>query len=70
MPQLTVKTEYIEKLKALGVYDQWLANVKAQYDDRNELYIHITRFKDILYYPFHWPDTIEGKDFWGKIYES
>lgn len=70
MPEVKVKTEWIKKLKQLGVYDQWLFNVKEQYGYRHELYIHITRFKDLLNYPFAWPQTPEGNDFWCELYDS
>lgn len=33
MPSITVKTEYVVKLKQLGVYDKWLANVQYQWGD-------------------------------------
>lgn len=33
MPKLTVPTPYIKKLKELGIYNEWLDEVKKQWDN-------------------------------------
>ena len=62
MPQLKVKTEYIEKLKQLGIYDAWLANVKA--DDRDiykldAMYENSANFNQFINSSFSWGKTPE-----------
>lgn len=73
MSQITVKTEYIEKLKALGVYDAWLANVKAQYNKYGGVFTttgEVGSFYDLIDRPLLWQDTKEGVVFWKKIANS
>lgn len=74
MPKLKVKTEYIEKLKALGVYEKWLSNVKIQWDTEDcwlrERKTKIDFFSDLINYSFRYQDTPEGQTFWYTISES
>lgn len=76
MPTFKVKTEYIEKLKQLGVYDEWLTNVKANWDDWNkevggvELMIYIfptTSFDHLIHWSFNWNNSPEGMKYWREI---
>ena len=32
MPKIKIRNVYIKKLKELGVYDEWLSEVKRQFD--------------------------------------
>lgn len=69
---LTIKAEYLEKLKALGVYDKWLSNVKAQYDGK---YRRKTSTADSFYdllemCSFRWDKTPEGHNFWEALSNS
>lgn len=72
---LTIKPEYLEKLKALGVYDQWLSNVKAQYAKRGEWcciepdkMLKADSFYSLIKnYSFKWNDSPEGFDFWYRV---
>ena len=71
MPKLTIKTEYVEKLKKLGCYDEWLANVKAAWGTEGcwlESPDHeIETWWDVINLAFTWDITPEGKSFWEKI---
>lgn len=72
MPQITVKTKHIELLKALGVYDQWLFNMKEQSilltDDDKQHMQETPRF--LIIYAFNWDITTEGSAFWEDVYEK
>lgn len=72
MPTLKVRTEYIEKLQKLGVYDQWLANVKAwHHSDQSLINIHTsTRFSELIASSFGYSGTPEGAAYWMKIGDS
>lgn len=76
MPNIKVKTEYINKLKQFGVYDQWLENVKNQWDEMERIYpISHNCLKDsfgqtlhsILAYAFVYTETPEGTAWWNHI---
>lgn len=69
MPTLKVKTKYIDKLKALGCYDKWLANVKDQWGTAGgwSADVEYTNFNDVIYFAFTWFNTPEGQDFWADI---
>lgn len=69
MPKITVKTEYIDKLKQLGVYDAWLANLKNETispADEKDMYEAID-FQTLIKASFIWTDATEGFDFWAEI---
>jgi hypothetical protein len=69
MPQLTIKTEHIEKLKKLGVYDKWLENVKAR-NHTDEVLERMNRYQSfavLISGSFIWEDTQEGDAFWREI---
>lgn len=72
MPQITVKTEWVDKLKALGVYDKWLANVKAQFPIYGNRFTggYIQSFYELINCPLIWGNTPEGNSFWSKIANS
>lgn len=67
MPAIKVKTVYIEKLKALGVYDQWLANMKLQFEVRMIFFTAITDFNSFISATMLWTDTPEGSVFWKNV---
>lgn len=71
MPTLTIKTESIEKLKSLGVYEKWLSNVKAQwgtYEQTQQITSNYrTALYDLLLYAFKWDITPEGNDYWAHL---
>lgn len=70
MPQLKVKTVYIEKLKALGVYDQWLENLKKQWSivkDRKTMLEASPNFNSMISRSFLWTTATGGGDFWLDI---
>ena len=74
MPELKVKTASIEKLKQLGVYDAWLANVKIQwgtYKSTQEITHNFrTSIEDLLLYGFDWKKANEGNDYWSNLYHE
>lgn len=70
MPQLKVKTIYIEKLKALGCYDKWLSNVKIQFDSDDCQSVMWTDWHEFINWSFSWIDTPEGHGVWDKIADS
>lgn len=72
MPNLTLKTEYIDELKQLGIYDKWFANLKKQWSDNNRRHLttQVDNFADLIYYSFCWDDSIEGADFWSDIFNN
>lgn len=64
MPEIKVKTEYIKKLRQLGVYDQWLTNVKAQlymdhFSDPDRMH-EAADFHAFLNWSFNWSKSPEG----------
>ncbi len=69
------KQELINKLKELGVYEQWELNVKNDCVELNYLiqsrfnYLLNSnfRFDDFIIYSFFWNDTDEGWAFWNEI---
>lgn len=74
MPSLKVKTIYIEKLKALGVYDAWRSNVKEWYDKYPENLAACTSniynavsFERFIVESFWWGNTPEGHSYWCDI---
>lgn len=72
MPSLKIKTVYIERLKAFGVYDQWLANIKAENPNDSKIE-HIQKsvsFSTLINRSFIWQDTPEGDEFWLDIYHE
>lgn len=73
MPQFTVKTKYIEKLKQLGVYDHWLTNVEAdhvRWDRENKIEKDYNDFNYFIQWSFEWSRAPEGQKFWSKITDS
>ena len=69
--------EHIEKLKALGVFEEFERNLKSDTLDASiQEYIDYWRFESPV--PFHrfisaafyWNDTQEGLSFWSKIANS
>lgn len=77
MPTLTVKTAHILKLKKLGVYDKWLANLKAQYSNGytgNFVTLETLtkrsnsgQWGSFVSLSFIFRETPEGHDFWMRI---
>lgn len=70
MPSLTVKTIYIEKLKGLNCYDEWLTNVKVQYGCDFYRPGDWIDWKSFINWSFQWLITPEGSDFWMEKFES
>jgi hypothetical protein len=80
MPQITVKTEYILKLKQLGIYDQWFQNVKSQFGKTESTngveYVSVrametaSNFGDFISASLFWRETVEGHEFWRTICEK
>lgn len=74
MPTLKVKTVYIEKLKALGVYDAWMTNVKADYSNNIGFFINgmenAGSWWGFLSASFAWTLSMEGDSFWREISNS
>lgn len=69
MHQITVKTEYIDKLKSLGIYDQWLANVKAVHGTKSCRPELMKDWYEFINWSFTWEETPEEHSFWKKIAE-
>jgi hypothetical protein len=68
MPQLTIKTEYVQKLKELGVYDQWLENVKSQFaTTKKTITFNESTFRAMISCSFSWSRSPEGHSFWADI---
>lgn len=70
MPTLKVKTLYIDKLKALGVYDKWLANVKSDKHDiyhMDTMYERSDNFNQFINNSFSWHYTPEDYNYWADI---
>lgn len=76
MPEIKVKTEYIEKLKALGVYDKWLSNLKAQWNVKDNCSgnsdikpesFYAYNWGNLVSWAFTWDLTPEKFDFWSNI---
>ena len=69
------KQELIDKLKELGVYEQWKRNVRIDaLDAKTPFYsrcYHLLNegldWADFLAYSFPWKSTDEGHEFWDKI---
>lgn len=72
MPKVTVPTCHIEKLKQLGIYDQWLSNIKTRVKDLKQHCRNLsgTSWKTFISGSFIWDCTPEGGDFWQKIENS
>lgn len=78
MVKLKVKTELIKRLKELGVYDEWLLNVKRQWDETknhsgagvrctiSELE-HCETVSDLIFKSFNWVLASRGREFWRNI---
>ena len=76
MPKLIVKTEYILKLYDLGVYFQWLKNVKDSWGisstkKLDSSYLNASRnqrtWTVFIQSSFSWEQTSQGDDFWNDI---
>lgn len=73
MPNIKVKTANIEKLKALGVYDAWLANVKDNWEEWADSHSNASEkisdesFTTFVHFSFNWLSSKEGRGFWHKI---
>lgn len=76
MPTLTIKTTWVEQLKALGVYDQWLFNVKNRNHNKkwtsrdSECISESNSFKEFLGRSFVFTETPEGYEFWYAIHRK
>lgn len=70
MSEIKVKTAHIEKLKSLGVYDKWLANVKAQWEGDGDSIDGDGDWEALLNSSFSYVDTFEGWQFWCDIEEQ
>lgn len=76
MPKLTIKTAYLDKLKQLGVYDQWLFNMKKRFDNHPDFDFLSTKlynaksFHTFVSSSFLWNNTPENHTFWYKIADS
>lgn len=74
MPTLKVKTIYVDKLKALGIYDHWIVNVKRWCDKypenavsyQSNLY-NVESFQRFIASSFSWSETIQGVVYWQDI---
>jgi hypothetical protein len=69
MPHITIKTEYVQKLKELGVYDQWLGNIKTQWNERakirfSEMQQNTYSWAHLISQSFVWSSSNEGLKFW------
>lgn len=69
MPSLTVKTEYMLKLKSLGCYDAWFANIKSAERDGKDLY-DLPLSRRFIGASFNWSMSDEGWNYWYKIATS
>lgn len=77
MPTLIIKTTHIEKLKALGVYDAWFANLKKQWKDdlsgnlctaeKLAEYSATGQWSNFVSKSFVFSETPEGWDYWERI---
>lgn len=78
MPTLTIKAEFVEKLKKLDCYDQFLSNLKAQWDYTNDTtgtIVSITEYQKMalcswemfILSAFCWSETPENHSYWNKI---
>lgn len=70
MPQVTVKTEYIDKLKQLLVYNTWFSNVKKWRKNPTHLSSFMQNspnFSRFIGSSFNWTDTPEGYKFWESV---
>lgn len=67
MPTITIKTEYVEKMKQLGCYDKWLTNVKSQFGEYGHLFAEVTSFYQCISKPLAWIHTPEGAFYWQNI---
>lgn len=77
MPELKIKTEYVNKLKKLGVYDKWFSNLKAQWTgDRSgnaatvedlEAYSYNGNWSNLISRSFIFSNTPEKALFWSNI---
>ena len=76
MPKVTVPNIYITKLKELGVYDQWLANVKIQYHNCDYCWLNpeSSRYEEgikslyaLLNRSLSWEHTLEGITYWNEV---
>lgn len=75
MNALKVPTPYIKKLKELGVYDLWLANVKRFWETREDSCLDSSTlnrcmnatFEVFISNSFTWSRTDEGFTFWADI---
>ena len=71
MPEIKIKTEYIDKLNSLGVYDSWIKLVQSTWhpnkrkplESASTFYIFIT-------ISFSWADSTNGHQFWREIARS
>lgn len=66
---LTIKPEFLEKLKALGVYEKWLSNVKAQWGEWRPTFTmnESDYWISFIGNSFKWSDTPEGASYWDII---
>jgi hypothetical protein len=67
MNRITIKTEYFYKLKALGVYDQWVVNIKSQFGTPSCRADLMREWNSFIIWSFYWESTPEGPDFWELI---
>jgi hypothetical protein len=71
MPTLKIKTEYIRRLKEMGVYDKWLYNVKDQWNDSRQQQIDLALTPaDLINRSFTWGNSNEGHSFWYIVFEE
>lgn len=70
--KITVPTCHIEKLKSLGIYDQWLANIKEYMNNNGfpERSWSGGSWGTLIESSFNFNDSPEGYDFWEAIAES
>ena len=83
MPNVKIKKDHLNKLKELGVYALWVANVTEQWGSyadcwlnpdspKHKLYTdklnrNDITFESLICYSFHWKKTNEGYEFWNDI---
>lgn len=70
MPEIKVKTEWVEKLKQLGVYDKWIANIQIQFGQPGNRPDRMISWMSFINWSFCWSTSIEGTSFWKEIYET
>jgi len=65
-----IKDVFIDFLNKHNIKEKFINNLMIERNVELDVFIEIARPEDYIDNAFHWAQTPEGYEFWGKIHEK